>query len=171
MVLSRIGILDSHHIARTLYQSVLKAASSSDKRPITAACKLNPAQHAGKILVGTSWRSPETMKHFQFTIELWIEEGVSGQPLDLGCSLQDFCCVLDGLLDGRQGGRRGVVVTENANVDGIGHDDILKDEVVTDVYFPCANDIWTSDLSASSTFSMARGVSRMKAATSVSGKI
>ena len=36
-------------------------------------------------------------------------------------------------------------------------------------HFPGANDICTSVLSASSTFSMGRGVRRMKAATKVSG--
>src|SRR6266478_3617182 len=40
-VFSRIGILDPHDVSRTLYQSVLKAPSSTDERPVAPAGEFN----------------------------------------------------------------------------------------------------------------------------------
>src|SRR5437660_5645565 len=53
IVFSRIGILDSHDVSRTLYQSVLKAPSSTDEGPVTAAGEFNSAQHAVEAFVRT----------------------------------------------------------------------------------------------------------------------
>ena|SRR5258708_6198113 len=46
IILRRICVFDTQHIARTLYQSVLKAPSSADEGPVAAARKLNAAQHS-----------------------------------------------------------------------------------------------------------------------------
>src|SRR5262249_37949229 len=68
IVLRRIGITDSKYVARTLYQSVLKAPSSADERPVAPTSEFNAAQHPVKALVGARWRRPQAVEGLQFLV-------------------------------------------------------------------------------------------------------
>ena len=54
LVFGAVGIGDLQNIARILYQSILKAPSSPDKRPIALTRELDAAQHSRKALVRTA---------------------------------------------------------------------------------------------------------------------
>src|SRR5213594_4113196 len=80
IVFGGVGVLDPQYVARTLYQSVLKAASSGDERPVTAAGELNAFQHSLEALVGTAGRGPESIEAFENLLGFGFEERGSGNP-------------------------------------------------------------------------------------------
>src|SRR5262249_10558299 len=65
IVFGSISILDSQHISRTLYQSVLKPSSSADERPVAPAREFDGSEHSIETLVRTSRRCPQPVEGFQ----------------------------------------------------------------------------------------------------------
>src|SRR5581483_8070312 len=127
VVFRGIGVLEAQHIARTLYQSVLKAASSAHERPVAAAGKLNPAQHAVETLVRTACSGPESIERLELAVYLGTGERPGGDPLCGNGNLQFLGGVLDGLLDGRMGRRGRIIVPQNPNAHGIRHANIVNE--------------------------------------------
>jgi hypothetical protein len=60
-----LRILDFQYIARILYQSMLKASSSSNERPAHFASKANSPNRAIHIFVWTTGSTPEGIKLFE----------------------------------------------------------------------------------------------------------
>src|SRR5207237_5613201 len=84
IVFSRIGILDPHDVSRTLYQSVLKAPSSTDEGPVTTAGEFNSTQHAVEAFVRTGRRGPESVESLEFLLKIGTKKRVGWEPCCLG---------------------------------------------------------------------------------------
>jgi hypothetical protein len=61
-------IVDPQHISGILYQSMLKAASGSNKRPIGFAGKSNRLQRSVHTIVWTAGRAPNRIIPFQYRL-------------------------------------------------------------------------------------------------------
>src|SRR6185437_8033481 len=72
-ILSRICVGHADHVACDFDQCVLEASAGAKKWPVTAAGKLNPAQHSIEALIRAAGCSPEAIKGFQFLVERRIE--------------------------------------------------------------------------------------------------
>ena len=80
IVFRGVGVLNPQYVARTLYQSVLKAPSSGDERPVAAPSELNAFQHSLEALVWTAGRGPESIEGFENLCGIGFEERGSGNP-------------------------------------------------------------------------------------------
>ena len=86
-MLRRIRVGDSGYVAGILYQSMLKAASSGDERPVAIARELDAGQHAIHAAVRASGRTPETVVISQFFQSAGLKKRRRRHPggLDLAC--------------------------------------------------------------------------------------
>jgi hypothetical protein len=75
-----LRILDSEHMARILYQSMLKPASSADERPALFTREADSSQRSLHAFVRARWRTPQGVKRPQGALAAGIIQGLGWQP-------------------------------------------------------------------------------------------
>ncbi len=82
VVFSGIGVGNVQDVARILYQSILKAPSRADERPIARARELDAAEHPFETLVRAPWRCDQPITTLEHAFAVCVVELRSGQPTD-----------------------------------------------------------------------------------------
>jgi hypothetical protein len=115
IVFGTLSIGNFLNVARILYQSILDAASCTDKRPTSFTRELDTTQHAVKALVRTSGRRDQSVPEAQSVFRRRIGQRHSWNPAQLDTSVQ----VRGGIINGSVGRKmrvvRGLEVSNNTD--------------------------------------------------------
>src|SRR5215469_5725459 len=121
MVLGAVGVGDFQNIACILYQSILKASSRSNKWPIPLARKLNAAQHSIETLVGTPWRSDQSIPAPQNLVSIGVCQRRSRQPAQFDRNPQFGGGVVNGCIGRKVRVKGWLKVSDNADTNLLSH--------------------------------------------------
>jgi len=121
MVLGAVGVGDFQNIACILYQSILKASSRSNKWPIPLARELDAAQHSIETLVGTPWRSDQSIPAPQNLVSIGVCQRRSRQPAQFDRNPQFGGGVVNGRIGRKVRVKGWFKVSDNADTNLLSH--------------------------------------------------
>lgn len=115
IVLSAVRARELQDISRTLYQSVLEAASGADERPVAGADKFDGAQHAVETEVRAAGRGQQAVKALQFFFAVRFCQRGRGYPFHIHSNTQLSGRMLECGCKRRVGVKCGIKVANHTN--------------------------------------------------------
>jgi hypothetical protein len=122
-------ILDAERISRILYQSMLKATSSANERPILRASESDGPECPAYALVRTAWTTPQSITLFQRSRARSLVQQRRRQPRAIHTRRQEPGRVAQGLVGGNVGRAAGIKVPYDADPEQVVHPSRLPSSI------------------------------------------